>query len=138
MADPDNGKGEAGRQVGSDDANLSARLKSLDARLGHAAGQRSGGESRTRATSDASAIGQAFRLSAEFVAGPIAGGAIGWTVDMLFGTSPWGLIVLLILGFLAGMLNLLRAAGLTGRSKVDEEIMRQKGAGRDINKTDQR
>ncbi|HZH10306.1 MAG TPA: AtpZ/AtpI family protein [Microvirga sp.] len=66
-------------------------------------------------------MGQAFRLSAEFVAGVAAGGIIGWIVDHFAGTSPWGLIVCLILGFCAGMLNLLRAAGLAKPAKYDEK-----------------
>lgn len=57
-------------------------------------------------------MGQAFRLSAEFVSGVLAGGILGWLVDHLFGSSPWGLIVCMLLGFCAGMLNLLRAAGV--------------------------
>lgn len=64
-----------------------------------------------RAASDASSMGLAYRLSAEFVAGVIAGGIVGWLLDRLVGISPWGLIVCLILGFCAGMLNLLRATG---------------------------
>jgi len=33
-------------------------------------------------------------------------------VDRLAGTSPWGLIIFLLLGFCAGVLNVLRSAGL--------------------------
>ena len=46
------------------------------------------------------ALGQAFRLSAEFISGVAAGGIIGFIVDRLFGTSPWGLVVCIILGVL--------------------------------------
>ena len=83
MADPTKRNGENGRQPSSsDDANLSARLKSLDARLDQAAAQRSETkEPRTRSTSDASAIGRAFQLSAEFVAGFAAVGYVGRFVE---------------------------------------------------------
>jgi len=122
MADPTGRNGENERKPdGADDANLSARLKSLDARISQASGHRAEPEPRARQTSDASAMGQAFRLSAEFVAGVAAGGIIGWIVDHFAGTSPWGLIVCLILGFCAGMLNLLRAAGLAKPAKYDEK-----------------
>ena len=123
MADPTKRNGENGRQPSSsDDANLSARLKSLDARLDQAAAQRSETqETRTRSTSDASAIGRAFQLSAEFVAGVAAGGIVGWLVDRLFGTQPWGLIVCLLLGFCAGMLNLMRAAGVATPARQDDK-----------------
>ena len=67
-------------------------------------------------TSGPSAIGRAFRMSSEFVAGVIAGGGLGWLLDRLLGTSPWGLIVFLLLGFAAGTFNVVRAAGATTTS----------------------
>jgi len=122
MADPHERNGGNERKPGnSDDADLSARLQSLDARIAQASAQRAEPEPRDRQSSNTSAVGQAFRLSAEFVAGVIAGGVIGWLVDHFAGTSPWGLIVCLILGFFAGMLNLLRAAGLVKPAKYDEK-----------------
>jgi ATP synthase protein I len=122
MADPHKRNGENERKPsGADDADLSARLQSLDARISQASAHRAESEPRTRQTSNSSAMGQGFRLSAEFVAGVAAGGIIGWLVDHLFGISPWGLIVFLILGFCAGMLNLLRAAGLVKPARYDEK-----------------
>lgn len=122
MADPRERDGDDGRKPGStDDADLSARLKSLDARISQASAHRAESEPRARPTSDSSALGQAFRLSAEFVAGVAAGGILGWIVDRLFGTSPWGLIVCLILGFCAGMLNLMRAAGMMKPPRYDDK-----------------
>jgi ATP synthase protein I len=123
MADPTKRTGDGGEKpTSSDDADLSARLKSLDARLDRAnADRRATSETRARTTSNSTALGQAFRLSAEFVAGVVAGGFLGWLVDRLAGTSPWGLIVCLILGFCAGMLNLLRAAGMVKAARYDEK-----------------
>lgn len=60
-----------------------------------------------------------MRLSSEFIAGILVGAALGWAVDQLLGISPWGLIVFLILGFAAGVLNLLRAAKM-----VDDPAVR--------------
>lgn len=123
MADPTKRNGEKGQEpTSSDDASLTARLKSLDARIDQASAQRSRTtESPSRSKSDSTALGQAFRLSAEFVSGVVAGGIVGWLVDYLFGISPWGLIVCIILGFCAGMLNLLRAAGLVKGARYDEK-----------------
>ena len=56
-------------------------------------------------------MGRAFRMSAEFVAGVLAGGGLGYLLDRVAGTSPWGLIVLLLLGFGAGVWNVMRASG---------------------------
>ena len=51
-------------------------------------------------------------MSTEFVAGIAVGAGLGWLIDRLAGTSPWGMIVFLLLGFAAGVLNLIRAAGV--------------------------
>ncbi|TIW03945.1 MAG: ATP F0F1 synthase subunit I, partial [Mesorhizobium sp.] len=45
-------------------------------------------------------------------AGVVVGVGLGWIIDRLAGTAPWGLIVGLLLGFGAGILNVLRSAGL--------------------------
>jgi ATP synthase protein I len=123
MADPTGRHDEErGKPTSSDDADLSARLKSLDARLDQvAADRRQTEESHTRSTSDSKALGQAFRLSAEFVSGVVAGGIVGWIVDRLFGIAPWGLIVCLMLGFCAGMLNLMRASGVVKPARYDDK-----------------
>ena len=52
-----------------------------------------------------------MRLSTEFIAGVAAGGILGWTFDHYLGTKPWGMIVLLMLGFLAGDYNVMRVSG---------------------------
>lgn len=57
-------------------------------------------------------VGQAMKLSSEFIAGVAVGAGIGWLIDSLAGTSPWGLIVFLLLGFAAGVLNVLRSVGM--------------------------
>lgn len=54
--------------------------------------------------------GRAFRLASEFVAAVIVGVALGLALDALFGTRPILMIVLLLLGFAAGVLNVVRAA----------------------------
>jgi ATP synthase protein I len=123
MADPtQRHDGERGKPTSPDDADLSARLKSLDARLDKASADRRQTEvSHTRSASDSRALGQALRFSAEFVSGVVAGGIVGWIVDRLFGIAPWGLIVCLILGFCAGMLNLMRAAGVVRPARYDDK-----------------
>lgn len=56
-------------------------------------------------------MGRAFRMSTEFVAGVLAGGGLGYVFDRVAGTRPWGLIVFLMLGFGAGIYNVMRASG---------------------------
>jgi ATP synthase protein I len=58
-----------------------------------------------------------FRLSSELVAGVLVGAALGWGIDRLLSTSPFGLIVFLLLGFAAGVVNVVRSAtAASGRS----------------------
>lgn len=56
------------------------------------------------------AMGIAFRLAAEMIAGVFVGGLIGWALDNWLGTKPFLLIVFLLLGIAAGLLNTVRAA----------------------------
>ena len=55
-------------------------------------------------------IGPAFKFAAELIVGVVVGGGLGWALDRQFGTAPWLMIVLVILGFAAGLLNVVRAA----------------------------
>ena len=58
-----------------------------------------------------SGLGQAVRIGTEVLAALIAGGGLGWLVDTyLFASGPWGLVVGLILGMIAGIRNAYRAA----------------------------
>jgi len=56
-------------------------------------------------------MGYAIKLSGEFLAGVIVGAALGLGFDQITGLTPWGLVVFLLLGFAAGVLNILREIG---------------------------
>ena len=106
---------QAGREAGprtSADSELSERFKRLEAQLEQ---KRPSGPARADASgpprSDPSAMSRAFRMSTEFVAGVLAGGGLGYLLDRVAGTRPWGMIVLLLLGFGAGIYNVMRASG---------------------------
>jgi ATP synthase protein I len=102
---------------------LSERLRNLDRKLdvrrasGHA-------DEPPREQPSSRRFGLALRMGADFVAGVVVGGAIGWGIDRLFGTSPWGLIVFVLLGFAAGVLTVLRTAGLVeqGPAGPDDKV----------------
>ena len=110
MADGTRGKGE-GKEPPDDEAALSARLQRLGSRLAQA-NRPPENDTGPRQTADPSAIARGFRLSTELVAGVLVGAVIGWLLDRWLGISPWGLIVFLLLGFAAGVLNVMRAAGV--------------------------
>lgn len=93
------------------DDDLDRRRRRLDAAL---AAQRQERAAEGASTGSRSSAGYAvaFRLSSEFIAAIAVGIGIGWMIDRLAGSSPWGLVVFLLLGFAAGVLNVLRASGL--------------------------
>jgi ATP synthase protein I len=112
MADDARERGDR-EQPPADEAVLSARFKRLGERLGRVHSDRPPDSSPgQRSSSDPSAIARGFRLSTELVAGVLVGAAIGWLIDRWLGISPWGMIVFLMLGFAAGVLNVMRAAGV--------------------------
>jgi ATP synthase protein I len=101
-----------GTKPTSDDVELSARLQRLERRLGEVRGPEAGhGNTGGSGSADPTGMGKAFRLSAEFMAGIIAGAGLGYAIDKVAGSSPWGLMILTVLGFCAGIYNVMRAAG---------------------------
>ncbi|MBL4891854.1 MAG: AtpZ/AtpI family protein [Rhizobiaceae bacterium] len=59
-----------------------------------------------------------MRLSTDFVAAILVGAALGWAIDRFFGTTPWAMILFLLLGFCAGVLNVMRSAGLVAENRA--------------------
>ena len=108
-----NENGDGGRS--SEEAALSERLGSLDQRLSefrgrHVKTEQPAGDGEDRAAR-ASAMALGFRLSSELIAGVAVGAGMGWGFDHLLSTSPFGFIVFLLLGFVAGVVNVVRTAG---------------------------
>jgi ATP synthase protein I len=107
-----------GREDGNrsdEEAALSARLQRLGERLAQQKGPSPQAEAGSSSRSDPSALARGFRLSTELVGGVAVGAFIGWALDRWLGISPWGMIVFLLLGFTAGVLNVMRAAGVASR-----------------------
>jgi ATP synthase protein I len=125
MAEGTGEDGNGSRDKSPDEAALSARLGSLDQRLSEIGSSRKigtdpSGNEQDQAQARASAMAVGLRLSSELVAGVLVGAALGWGFDRLLSTSPWGLIVFLLLGFVAGVINVMRAAG--AMSKQSERL----------------
>ena len=112
-----NGQGGNGQPDGTQtpegtggNRDLDDRLKQLESRLSER--RRSEEEKEAaQARKGTSGWGNALRLSSEFIAAVLVGAALGWALDHWVGTTPWGLIVFLLLGFAAGVVNVMRATG---------------------------
>jgi ATP synthase protein I len=102
----------------AEEANLSARLQRLGERLDQQRASRKGeagpGIEGPAAGAGPSALARGLRLSTELVAGVLVGAFIGWALDRWLGSSPWGMIVFLLLGFAAGVVNVIRAVANSG------------------------
>jgi ATP synthase protein I len=118
--DDDHGKKESGTSSPPDEAALSARLSGLGDRLSTlektrqtAKGQTGTEEQNARSRNSMMAVG--LRLSSELIAGVLVGALIGWGIDYFLSTSPLGMIVFLLLGFAAGVINVMRSAGVMAK-----------------------
>ena len=117
MADGTRNKDQTGKS--SEEAALSARLQSLGDRLGSKGLDRKVEADPAPSASRSSGYARGFRLSTELVGGVLVGAGLGWLLDKWLGISPWGMIVFLLLGFAAGVLNVMRAAGVVQPNRLD-------------------
>jgi ATP synthase protein I len=107
------------REPPNEEAQLSARLQRLGERLA-SADRLSENASGPRDAGQKSGFARGFQLSGELVGGGVVGAGIGWGLDHWLGTSPWGLIVFVLLGFAAGVLNVMRAAGVVRERSLND------------------
>ena len=88
------------RQQSVNDEEFDQRRRMLDDALAARKRQeQSDGKQATKG--GAAGYAAALKLSSEFIAGILVGTGIGWIIDRLAGTSPWGLIIFFLLGFCA-------------------------------------
>ncbi len=60
------------------------------------------------ASRDMTGLARGMRIGTEFIAAILVGAGIGYLIDLGLGTSPWGMLILLMVGFAAGILNVIR------------------------------
>jgi len=98
-----------------EDRDLQARLEALSKALKdkNSGPQGAQDEKDAHVTRTGQAMSLGFRVLAEFVAGVIVGGFLGWQIDLWLDTGPIGLIVFLALGTAAGFWNVYKLAAST-------------------------
>jgi len=107
-SDHDGDGAKARGKDASSDKSIRERLDTLGRELDEVEKRRKPQDYDTGARSGA--LGMAFRLGAEMVVGVGIGGVIGWALDSWLGTAPAFLIIFLLLGSGAGILNAVRTA----------------------------
>ena len=59
---------------------------------------------------DGTLLGQAWRMSTELVVSVMVGLGLGYGIDTIFGSKPWGILLGLCFGFAAGIMTVLRTS----------------------------
>lgn len=74
-----------------------------------------------------SGLGMAWRLSIEFVTATVVSTGIGWALDQWLATTPWLMLLMLVLGGAAGVRNMVRAANQMDADAAEERAREAKG-----------
>lgn len=94
-------------EPGQDPIDEDARLSSLEKRLKQAHHNEKVRKGATQDGHDENyRLGN--RVLAELIGGIAGGALVGWVIDRLAGTSPWGLLVMLFLGIIVAFRNIIR------------------------------
>ena len=106
--------GKPAPAAGRREDDLAERLQHLGQRL-----ERKDSEAPKpigRVAAQGRGMAQALRLASEFIAGILVGAGLGWLADRWLGTSPFGLMIFLLVGFAVGVVNVMRSAGVSSGS----------------------
>jgi Uncharacterized protein conserved in bacteria len=90
--------------------NARGVTRDLASRIASAKREREREDNRSArdASPEMSGMARGMRIGTEFIAAVLVGAGIGYLIDLGLGTSPWGLLILLLMGFAAGILNVIR------------------------------
>lgn len=95
------------------------RMKALEARI--AAAKSRANPERSKVEEHHSQAQLAWRMVIELVAGLGIGFGIGYGLDLLLGTTPWLMVVFVILGLIAGIKTMIRSANELQRDALARE-----------------
>lgn len=60
---------------------------------------------------------RAGNIVADFIATILASAVLGWLVDKMLGTLPWGALIMLLFGFASGIMNVWRKLNVKSRAE---------------------
>jgi ATP synthase protein I len=111
MSDPDRGAApEKGQLSPEDIAEFKRRASALGTRIDSAQAEKQAEiEEQQDRANRSRGMAYGLRMSSELVAAILVGGFMGYMLDTWLGTKPLLFLVFMMLGFTAGILNILRA-----------------------------
>ena len=124
MSDSDHGaRPEKGQLSPEDIAEFKRRASQLGSRIDSVQAEKQAEiEEQQDRANRSRGMAYGLRMSSELVAAILVGGFIGYVLDAWLGSKPWLFLVFLMLGFSAGILNVLRAF-----KRMQSEIEAEKG-----------
>jgi ATP synthase protein I len=101
-----------------DDGKPGSVTEDLAARIARAQGEREvrAEQAQASAARDMTGMSRGLRLGSEFIAAILVGAGIGYLLDLWLRTGPWIMLVMLLVGFAAGVLNVTRSASEMNRA----------------------
>lgn len=107
------------RDAGGDgeEARVREQSRILREKIARAQGTHAAGTAGpSRSAGDMSGMGRGMRLGTEFIAAILVGAVAGYLLDRWLNTAPWIMLVMLLVGFAAGVLNVVRSAAEMNRA----------------------
>lgn len=101
------------------------RMQALEVRI--AAAKSRAEPERSKVEEHHSQAQLAWRMVIELVAGMGIGFGIGYGLDWAFGTTPWLMVVFVLLGFVAGIKTMIRSANELQRDALEREKKAARG-----------
>ncbi len=98
------------------------RLRELDRRLKQARGPEQKGDQGTQTRG--AALGLGLKIAVDLVCAIAVGVGMGYFLDWWLGTSPWFLLIMMLLGMGAGILNVMKTATAEEERRQAEERSR--------------
>ena len=131
MANSNDGQDRHRGQLSPEDKALfERRISDLGKKLGKARTERADNKrGHEGSATRGQGMAQGLKMGSELVGAVLVGAAIGYGLDMLLGTKPWLSLLFFLLGFAAGVLNVVR-----GYNRLQTDITRETGGniGKDL------
>lgn len=123
MSNSEDGQGRDRGQLSPQDiAQFERRVSELDKKLGKVRADKAAEADDHGSALRGRGMAYGMRMASELVGAVLVGAAIGYGLDYLLGSKPWLLLLFFVLGFAAGVLNVMR-----GYQRLQGDISRETG-----------